>query len=113
MSGFYCIAPRVWRGRSRKRDTGPSVDLYAPGTPDYRRRATQHVVEIAPGMLRIDIGDPVSRLACEAQPVIHSVPQDPVPAVTAPPEQPSPRPTVTRPVRPVPHWRSEYGLAKR
>lgn len=84
-------------------------DLYAPGTPDYRRRNRETSALVGSGLLRIDLGDPLPRLPCEPQPVTTSAPEDPEPA---PPEPLAPAVLLDPAPRPAPHWRSNYGLSK-
>ena len=110
MTGFHCLSPRVFRGDRRERKAVDGPDLYAPGTPDYRRRNRETSALVGSGLLRIDLGDPLPRLPCIPQPVTASAPEDPEPA---PPEpMPPNRLGVTTASRPAPHWRSNYGLSK-
>lgn len=84
-------------------------DLYAPGTPDYRRRNRETSALVGSGLLRIDLGDPLPRLSCEPQPVTSEAPEDPAPALPEPSVQQTP---IDPAPRPEPHWRSSYGLSK-
>ena len=43
---------------NRKPDT-PMPDPYAPSSPAYAERHRETVREIAPGLTRVDIGEPV------------------------------------------------------
>ncbi len=86
-----------------------SLDLYAPGTPDYRRRNRETSAVVGSGLLRIDLGDPLPRLPCEPQPVTISAPEDPEPVLPEPSAQAVSPHTASRPA---PDWRSSYGLSK-
>jgi len=112
VSGFYCIAPRARQGRKwqERSDQTADLDLYAPGTPDYRSRAQETATQLACGLVRIDLGEPVKRLACEAQPVTRSIPAEPLAAKPA--EAPLPLPVPVTPSKAEPHWRDSYGLGR-
>lgn len=124
MRGFYSLSPRVFRGdKLRRALRADAPDLYAPGTPDYRQRGRETVTELAGGMLRIDIGEPVSRLSCEAQPVTCYEPEEPeaapgdTPSQTLgncphPPESSGDKQPSGSASRATPDWRSSYGLSK-
>jgi hypothetical protein len=105
---------RHWRGRSGRTDSGPQPDPYAPSSPRYRERARATVIELAPGMSRIDLGKPIARLAGENQPVPDGAPSDSC-------EDPVDRLLAELRATPLPgpqgasqrDWRDDYGVAKR
>lgn len=71
MRGFYSSrSPRIWRGeRLHREPEGPTVDPYGKERPGYRERTRQTETQIAPGMTRVDIGEPIVRTRGEPQPV--------------------------------------------
>ena len=52
------------------------------GSADYAERHASHVTELPSGLVRVDVGEPVKRLACEALAV-------PVRTLLAPPPVPA------------------------
>jgi hypothetical protein len=107
MSGFHCIQPRVWRGERLRRAAAESSlpDPYAPSSASYRQRTKETETVLAPGMTRVDLGEPLKRLAGESQPV-------PVGGLPDPPADPAPVPAAAPAVSPaVPSrdWRDCYG----
>jgi len=75
VTGFYSLPqPRVWEGKRLRREGGGGIDPYAPSQPDHARRNRRTETEIAPGVLRIDLGDPLPRQSHEPQPVTREGP---------------------------------------
>lgn len=68
MSGFYSISPRIWPGLSRRPETS-HPDPYTPSSPAYRQRMRETVTEIGNGLTRVDLGEPITRVAGSPQPV--------------------------------------------
>lgn len=48
--------PRLIKAKLPER---PYVDPYRPNAPDFAERHRQHSTEIAPGLIRTDIGEPI------------------------------------------------------
>lgn len=111
--GFYSLPePRIFRGASRRANSGSGPDACSPRSPGYAERHRETATEIAHGMIRIDIGEPIKRVAGDAQPV-------PIGSPALPPEQPvavepEPNSFTPRTIASVdlPDWRSDYGLGK-
>ena len=105
-----------WQGRLGRRDDRPTPDLYAPSTPDYRERTRETSVKLANGLTLVSMGEPVTRLAGECQPVTADLPpdtdegpSDTVDRLLAELQQVVlPRPSLT----PERDWRADYGVAK-
>lgn len=112
MKGFYGIKPRGWPGKRLRVDHGPAVDPYGPKTPDYAQRHRQTETELAPGMLRIDLGQPIPRQSHEPQPITREGPAVP----EEEPEEPAAPlvlPSLSRIVAAgVKDWRDDYGLGR-
>lgn len=112
MTGFYSLPqPRVWKGERLRREDGGAVDPYRPSAPDHAQRNRLTETEIAPGMIRIDLGEPVPRQSQEPQPMTREVPTvaegetegdilSPVPP-PVPPAAAEPR-----------DWRHDYGISR-
>lgn len=112
MDGFYCLpSPRVRRGRRFAGADGGGVDLYAPGTPEFRKRTRETRTEIAPGMIRVDLGEPIPRQTHEPRPVTVEAPEEPEAAPTAP-NQPPPAPAPSRKPSPPKDWRADFGVLR-
>ena len=122
MTGFYCLPPpRIWRGeRLRQLDEPAGVDPYGPASANLRGRSKVTHTEIAPGMVRVDIGEPIARPAGCPQPVAVEAPPEPA-EPEASPAAASALPTirdvlnatkVPRKVSSEPDWRRDYGLRK-
>lgn len=112
MRGFYSLQPRGWGGRRSSRDTGPAVDPYSPALPHYAQRNRSSETEIAPGVLRIDLGEPLPRLAHEPPTVTRQGPEV---------AEAEPEPTDQLPAMPSVSqiaaiggrdWRDDYGVAR-
>lgn len=124
MRGFYGLSPRIWRGDKLRRERQPEApDLYSPGTPDFRQRGRETVTSLPGGMLRIDLGEPVSRLSCEAQPVTCHEPEEPDEDLSLTPypirgnqsvipESSGGKQSSGSASSATPDWRSSYGLSK-
>lgn len=68
MSGFYGISPRVWPGVSRHNEPS-QPDPYSRSSPAYRQRMRETVTDIGNGLSRVDLGEPVTRVAGAPQPI--------------------------------------------
>lgn len=111
MRGFYSIRPRAWPGR-RIKPNHSAPDAYAPGSVDYAERHRQTSTLMPSGLTRIDLGEPVKRVAGHPQPVTIGAPSAPLPAPKPDPVSlpPCPAPSCETVER---DWRHDYGLAKR
>jgi hypothetical protein len=79
----------------RKPSTLVYEDPYAPGSRAYAERHRETVTELPSGLRRVDVGEPVKRLPCEAPAVRRD--KAPQPAPAAPPPVPPAAPA-TAPV---------------
>lgn len=92
----------------------PQPDPYSDASPGYRTRTRETVTQIALSMTRVDLGEPLKRLAAEPQslPVCSEAqpfeePQKAPPVPASPPVSLSALEAITR------NWRNDYGLLKR
>lgn len=104
MRGFYSISSRVRRGRPPRGD-GPQVDPYSSAAANYAERTRETVTEIAPGMIRIDIGTPIA----ETGRIAPVMPTPSPPETTDAPQalsagQPAPRKERS--------WKDDYGVSR-
>lgn len=96
----------------RSADGGPAIDPYGPAGPDYIRRNRQTETELAPGMLRIDLGEPIPRGSHEPQPVTREGPSVPEGEPEADLE-PLVLPSLSRVAAAGPRdWRDDYGVSR-
>lgn len=88
------------------------MDPYAPSMPDYARRNVQTETEVAPGVLRIDLGEPLPRQPHDPPPVIRECPTAP----EGDPEEdegPLVLPSVSRIAAVGARgWRDDYGITR-
>jgi len=95
---------REGRGDRRRRNRPPAD----PVVPDERQWRT----ELPSGLVRIDMGEPIPRLACEPQPVAIAAPEvAPAEPESVPSEAEEFAAMLPRDLPPR-DWRRDYGLAK-
>lgn len=103
---------RVFYG-STKRQSSSLPDPYGPSAPGHEERNQITEVAVAPGVTRIDIGEPIKIIGVAAR----SIPAAPAAGVAAVSEgTPVDAPTIpvgAPKARAERGWRDDYGMAKR
>lgn len=114
MLGFYNVRPKMRTGRrSRSSGGGSFADPYAPGSEDYRSRSQATETKIGHGMTRVDLGEPLKRLASEPQaiPVPVAPAEQPLPVPDSAPQAPVAARVNSKGTRPR-SWRDDCGLRR-
>jgi len=98
---------RRWASRST-RPVANGPDPYDPGSSRFAERHRKTETELPGGLVRVDVGEPVSRLPSEGL-RSKAVEAEPIPAPADPAPDPLPR-TEPRPVNPPRPRRDPWGL---
>lgn len=85
----YCMANRRVRNVIRSAPKAPPPDPYALGSAGYAERHQETVTELAGGIVRVDMGEPITGLklnarAAPARKVVEVVPNVPPPPPAPP-----------------------------
>jgi hypothetical protein len=67
VKGFYSVRPKIWPG-SRPTPLTSASDPYDQAGAGFAERNRKHTVALPNGLVREDIGEPLSRLPSETQP---------------------------------------------
>jgi hypothetical protein len=94
MSRFYSVNPRT-RNAILKTRSAPVADAHSPSSKDYAERHIAYETQLPNGIVRVDMGEPMSRLPNETQSVPKGKPRTaPIVVAAAPVAAPSVPPAV-------------------
>jgi len=99
----YSARTGRWHGKAQR---PPGHDPYSRTAPGHAERQRQHVTDLGGGLVRIDLGTPPARLACESPAVALRGPEHPPEVAPATPKPPMVPPRLISPRE----WRDGFGL---